>query len=227
MCKLKRRITIAAFGDSLTYGYGIEENKKWTTLLSKTLNCTVINSGICGNTSDDGLLRINKDILHYKPDYVLINFSMNDHMIINNGSEKVPLNQFEKNIRKIICLLKNINAVPILVTPHKIIEGSIGDGNMGGSADYYYSRHPYNLYKSIGGANIQLKRYCDKMVEIGKRKSVLVVDINKMSEHKDLFSLLINKENGGIDDGVHLNENGAKFYADTFINIFKEMLSNN
>jgi lysophospholipase L1-like esterase len=221
----KETLKIVAFGDSLTYGHGIEEEKKWTTLLARNLNCKVINSGICGNTSSQGLARIKEDVLEHKPDYVIINFCMNDHFILDNGTglPKVSLEDFEINIKTMIFLIKEIAAIPILVTPHRIIEGNAGDGR-GCGADHYYRRHPAHLYKEIGGANLQLRRYCDKVLEIGRVCNVLVIDINKASETQDLYSILINSSNSSEDDGVNLNEKGAKFYVEKITEVFQKLL---
>lgn len=222
----KETLKIVAFGDSLTYGHGIEEDKKWITLLARNLNCKVINSGVCGNTSAQGLARIKEDVLEHKPDYVIINFCMNDHFILDNGTglPKVSLGDFENNIKNMIFLIKEIAAIPILVTPHRIIEGNAGNGIGGGGADHYYRRHPAHLYREIGSANLQLRRYCDKILEIGRVYNVSVIDINKISETQDLYSILINSSNSSEDDGVHLNEKGAKFYAENIIEVFQKLL---
>ncbi|MCM0647566.1 GDSL-type esterase/lipase family protein [Clostridium swellfunianum] len=223
---MSRSKTIVAFGDSLTFGYGVKEENKWTNILAKSLGCRVINSGVCGNTSSEGLVRIEEDVLKYKPDYVIINFGMNDHFIKTDGSKeaKVSLEQFEENIEKIIFLTKQINAVPVLVTPNKIIEGNIGDENCGGGATYYYRRHPYYLYKNIGGANAQLKKYCSKIVELGLKHCIATLDINKLCESKSLYSIIINLTNSNEDDGVHINELGAKFYSENIYKTLKNLL---
>jgi lysophospholipase L1-like esterase len=221
----KDTLTIVAFGDSLTFGHGIEEDKKWTTLLARVLNCTVINSGIGGNTSAQGLARIKEAVLDHKPDYVIINFSMNDHVMLDDGTgvAKISLEQFAENIERMISLLKEIDSVPLLVTPHRIIEGDEGDGIGGSGANHYYRRHPANLYKEVGGANLQLRRYCDKVVEIGKSCEVSVVDLNKISEVQDLYSILVNNTNSTEDDGVHLNEKGAEFYVEEIAKVLSKL----
>lgn len=222
----KNTLKIVAFGDSLTYGHGIEEDKKWTTLLSKSFNCKVVNSGIGGNTSSQGLARIEEDVLNHKPDYVIINFCMNDHVIPDDGTglPKVSLEQFQDNILKMVSLIRGIDAVPILATPHRIVEGNAGDGMGGAGADHYYRRHPAKLYKEAGGANDQLRRYCDMIVDIGKKYGVTVIDINAASETQDLYSILINNRNSTEDDGVHINENGAKFYAEKISEVLLKII---
>lgn len=213
---------IVAFGDSLTYGYGIKEEKdKWTFIIAEELGCKIINSGVCGNTSGEGLSRINEAVLKHKPDYVLINFGMNDHFMKSYNEPKATLGEFQNNIETIISLVKEIGAEPILITPNGFIEGNPGDGNMGGGATYYYRRHPAKRYEEVGGATKQLEAYCNKIKEIGKREDVSVIDINEASREEDLYSILISKKNSEEEDGVHINELGARFYADMIIAYFK------
>jgi lysophospholipase L1-like esterase len=221
-----KNVTIVGFGDSLTFGYGIEEANRWTNLLAEALNCKVINSGVCGNTSSEGLARIKDDVLSYNPDYVIINFGMNDHFIKADESyeAKVSLVQFEKNIEKMLSLIKDIKAIPILITPNRIIEGDIGDEKGGCGATHYYRRHPFYLYKNIGGANAQLKAYCRRIIELGKKHNIFTIDINTLCETKNLYSITINSSNSSEDDGVHINELGAKFYAEKIIEALRSLL---
>lgn len=76
MLKLSK---IVAFGDSITAGEGITAGAdRWTDIIKNRFNLELINSGVSGNTSTQGLERIEKDVLIHKPDIVLINFGMND-----------------------------------------------------------------------------------------------------------------------------------------------------
>jgi lysophospholipase L1-like esterase len=221
-----KNMTIVAFGDSITFGYGVEDRHRWTRLLEKELNCMLINSGVCGNTSSEGLARIKQDVLDHNPSYVIINFCMNDHFIKADGSKetKVSLTKFEQNIEKMVVLIKAINAIPVLVTPNKVIEGNIGDEYGGGGATHYYRRHPYYLYKNVGGANALLKIYCNKIIELGEKHDVPTIDINSLCQVEDLYSITINSTNSSEDDGVHINELGAKFYAEHIIKTLEFLL---
>ncbi|MCX7047211.1 MAG: arylesterase, partial [Candidatus Sumerlaeota bacterium] len=55
---------IIAFGDSLTYGWGVDKGRDYPTLLSKQLGVEIINKGKPGDTTEDALARIESDVLN-------------------------------------------------------------------------------------------------------------------------------------------------------------------
>jgi len=58
MQTLDQNDSILAFGDSLTYGYNAKANESYPAVLSRLLGYTVINEGVLGDTSHEGLRRI-------------------------------------------------------------------------------------------------------------------------------------------------------------------------
>ena len=222
-----QNIKVVAFGDSITWGTGIKnENKKWTNLVKERLHIQLINSGVPGDTSSDGLARIKKDVLSHHPDYVIVNFGMNDHYMQNPNHAYVSVVNFKKNMLKIIKQIESTKAIPILVTPNKVIEGDSGNGDMEGKASYYYRRHPSKWYAEVGGANEQLKKYCDVLKEISVQKQLYLVDMFEESSHYDLYEFLISEKNHKLDDGVHPDEFGAEIYAQKIGNLLASLLKN-
>lgn len=206
--------TIVAFGDSITYGTGMPEGSNhWTDIISERFNLNLINSGIPGNTSSQGLARIQEDVLNFNPDYVIINFGMNDNYLKEKNTPNVPLQTFKNNLEEMIIKIRSIDAIPILVAPNKIIEGNRGDGNTGGNASYRYKRHPAIFYDDVGGANAQLKIYCDTMRDIAVEKHVYFIDMYSESDKYDLYHFLRSLENDTNDDGVHPHKLGAQIYG--------------
>lgn len=61
----------------------------------------VINAGIGGNNTKDLLERINKDCLAYHPDLTVLMIGTNDM----NSMKYIPIDEYEKNLRKIIDLI--------------------------------------------------------------------------------------------------------------------------
>lgn len=92
---------IIAFGDSLVQGVGASsEDKNFVSLLSQKIDEPIINLGISGNTTEDGLKRIN-ELDRYKPKVVLLLLGGNDRL------RKVPVETTIANLENII---KNIQA---------------------------------------------------------------------------------------------------------------------
>jgi len=72
------KLKLVCIGDSLTAGYGIEESKRWSNLLSNELDIEFINSGISGDTTAGMLARFNEMVIQYKPSHVIITGGTND-----------------------------------------------------------------------------------------------------------------------------------------------------
>jgi lysophospholipase L1-like esterase len=68
-----------AFGDSLTEGYGASEGSNYPALLSRKLGVEIRNSGRSGETSADGLARI-EQVAALHPRVVLLCFGGNDSL---------------------------------------------------------------------------------------------------------------------------------------------------
>ncbi len=70
--------TILAFGDSLTYGYNTQPSKSYPTVLSNLTGLKVINAGINGETSDEGLQRLPKLLEDKSIKLMILCFGGND-----------------------------------------------------------------------------------------------------------------------------------------------------
>ena len=104
--------TVVAFGDSLTAGVGASSvDTAYPSLLSNWLDLGVINEGISGNTTADGLARINT-IIAYDPDVVILFLGGNDIL------QRVPLQTTVDNLTEIINQLKGAGAHVVLVGVH-------------------------------------------------------------------------------------------------------------
>ena len=87
---------IICFGDSLTYGTGASRNKSYPAQLSEMTGIPIINVGVPGNTTSDGLERIETDVLERSPRIVMITLGGND---LKNGVRK---DVAYKNLKTII-----------------------------------------------------------------------------------------------------------------------------
>ena len=100
--------SIVMFGDSLTVGIGASEGNSLPELLSKKINQPVINMGVRGETSRDGLSRINK-VTEEHPRVVLVLFGGNDYL------QEIPSSETFKNIDAIVTKIQQSGAVVVLL----------------------------------------------------------------------------------------------------------------
>lgn len=108
--------TILAFGDSLTYGYNVDTAQSYPAVLARLSGRKVINAGVSGETTVDGLGRFKKllDERHY--DFVIIFEGGND--ILRNSSAA----QTKANLAKMINLARQKNIPSLLIAvPEKSI----------------------------------------------------------------------------------------------------------
>ncbi|MBM6828090.1 hypothetical protein H9X85_00415 [Anaerotignum lactatifermentans] len=131
-----KKITIVGFGDSLTYGYGVLEDVAYPYRLSMDLpqifpqiQWDIINSGINGQTTREGLHRLPMSVLKRKPQIVLILFGSNDSAL-NEGQYRTPY-EYEKNLRQIIESILSLStgnpvfsgrSIPVLMTPPSMVD---------------------------------------------------------------------------------------------------------
>lgn len=76
-------VTIAAFGDSLIAGEELTPGDRYDANLEAALdalglNATVLNHGVSGETTTDGLVRVNGIINNHQPDVVILELGTND-----------------------------------------------------------------------------------------------------------------------------------------------------
>ncbi len=113
-------VNIVCLGDSVTHGFFKNEpadhEAAYPVKLRKLLDFyypkqvfNVINSGIGGDTATGALTRIDRDVLRYKPDLVLVMFGVND---CNNTPE------YLSSLEKIFKILNNNNIPCIYITEH-------------------------------------------------------------------------------------------------------------
>ena len=103
---------ISLYGDSLMSGYLLNDSQHLSVQLNHLLNNfkvpnKIINSSVSGNTTDQGLQRM-QDIITLKPDIVILCLGANDMFL------RVDVNIIHKNLEKIITELQKNNIKIIL-----------------------------------------------------------------------------------------------------------------
>jgi acyl-CoA thioesterase-1 len=103
-----RGTNIICFGDSITFGYGVNTGQDYPSILSKMLDMPVINAGIDGDNTTEALKRINSDVLEKEPLLVIIEFGGNDFLA------RVPINTTINNIKEMIERIQEKEAIVAL-----------------------------------------------------------------------------------------------------------------
>jgi len=101
--------TLVCLGDSLTAGYGAttpgadDKSKSYPAFLQTKTTIPVINAGVSGNTTANGLSRVDKDVLSKNPQIVIILLGANDLF------QGISLNTTKNNLQNILDKVNNGN----------------------------------------------------------------------------------------------------------------------
>ena len=102
--------TLLVLGDSLSAGYGINQENGWVALLDEDLGDEhrIINGSISGDTTGGGLNRLPRLLEEFSPDFVLLELGGND------GLRGQPLALMKSNLQAMINLVREAGAEPVL-----------------------------------------------------------------------------------------------------------------
>lgn len=106
------RPVVVCFGDSLTAGYGADEGQSYPDFLQKDLEADgyhyrVVNEGVSGNTTKDGVDRV-AGVVRMKPALVVLEFGGND------GLRGFKIDTTRNNLSAMIVALKKAGAKVVI-----------------------------------------------------------------------------------------------------------------
>ena len=106
------RHVLVAFGDSLTAGFGAEPGKSYPDFLQRDIDrkgypWRVVNAGVSGDTTTDGLARLPL-VLEMKPQIVILELGAND------GLRGLPVQTTKANLQQIITAFQGAGARVVL-----------------------------------------------------------------------------------------------------------------
>jgi lysophospholipase L1-like esterase len=118
------QVTIVALGDSNTeLTWHTHGHLNWVGLLHEALfeqygrnRVIMINAGKCGDTTPGGLTRLDRDVLRFAPDLVIMAFGMND-----GGNTAEALQTFREAMAALITRCHAAGAAVLLRTPNPVL----------------------------------------------------------------------------------------------------------
>ncbi len=111
---LSRDAVIVAFGDSLTQGVGTTRENSYPLVLQQQLGVSVINEGVSGETSAQGLDRLEEMLETHHPQLVIVCFGGNDIL------QRKSVSQLEANLEQMVTVIESYGAHVMLVAVPEI-----------------------------------------------------------------------------------------------------------
>lgn len=108
--RLSPDAVILAFGDSLTQGNGATEQESYPAVLKKLSRREVINAGVSGEISEEGLKRLPGLLEKYQPRLLILCHGGNDIL------RKKDIDQTASNIKEMIKLAQKENIPVVLLS---------------------------------------------------------------------------------------------------------------
>ena len=145
-----RSVTIVTYGDSITAGFAVRRGfpSFWREMLQNKYpkaKIELVNSGISGETTLDGLARLDWSVLSYEPDLVTINFGINDCVL------SLDLAEFEENFVEMVRRIRSGPASEVLLLSSQPLETPPYDKWV---QDYYQAVERVALEMDVGFVDV-------------------------------------------------------------------------
>ena len=214
---MPRSLKLYFFGDSIFFGQYMSPQHGFvarTALALETYFCDkhdvslmVQNPSINGNTTGMALARMTPDIEAHKPDFVAVQFGLNDcnYWLTDGGRPRTDIDQFGENLKEIIRRVRAIPAVPWLHTNHPT----------GRTRDIFP-----NTLTTYEQSN---QRYSEKIREVAAAENVPLLDVAREAQRYCRDQGIGTRELV-LDDLLHLSLRGHVFYTEIVIPFSRDII---
>lgn len=111
---------VVVLGDSISAGHGLAPEQAWPVLLAEQSGWRVINAGVSGDTTADGLARLPDQLEAHRPAAVILELGGNDLL------RRMPDATARDNLKRMVALVRAAGAEPILMaTPRPSLAGAV------------------------------------------------------------------------------------------------------
>ena len=201
---MEEKKDICIFGASITWGAYDPKNGGWATMIRNYYEekdgRSVYNLGICGDTTEGLLERLEIEALAREPNIILFAIGTNDTQFLKKEKRnQVLLEKFKDNLEKLTVIANKF-------TDKIIFIGLIDVDNLRVGINSYADNH---LYKSefVEEYNNALKEFCNA-------KKIPFLDVFDLLDKNDLF------------DGLHPNSQGHKKLFNKIRDFLEEIETN-
>jgi lysophospholipase L1-like esterase len=113
-------VAVVAFGDSLTSGYQMNAGESYPEQLSARIGRPILNRGVSGDATAEGLARLERDVLAENPRIVIVALGANDML------RRQPIDDAFANLRAIVDRIHAKGALVVLLGVDGRIYGDWG-----------------------------------------------------------------------------------------------------
>lgn len=209
------------FGDSICYGQGVSANLTWAMDLAIAINNLSIfeenvllqNAGVNGNTTRLALERMHYDVTSHSPDYLMIQFGMNDcnYWLTDNKLPRVAPKAFVANLEEMVLrtLASGTHHV-FLNTNHPSLKGK-------------FQHVSEKTYEQSNAEYCELVRDAYRNL-IDDQLPVTLIDMEAAWNKKLRENKVLSLDSLLLADGIHLSDSGHKLYAEVIVPLVTSFL---
>lgn len=212
---------IVMFGDSTTAERRGSVTKVYAQRVLESLQGTgpglsVHNAGIGGNTTRDARKRLERDVLQYKPRIIVMQFGINDSAVDvwrnpPSTMPRVPLAEFEANLRAMINEAQKQDAKVILMTTNPL--------RWTPRLKETYGKPPYHPDAEDGFESPLLASYNDLVRKLAKELNIPLVDVR--AEYPGFAAEKKTTVDKLLLDGMHPNDLGHELVARLLVPVIR------